>query len=60
MSIQTEIGTHTWCGKCETAQLVQKVKHYVEYNYDKPVVCLIGCKKCRDLKLEKLLQGKLI
>lgn len=38
MSIQTEIGTHTWCGKCETIQLVQKVKHYVDYSFDVPVV----------------------
>jgi len=55
MSIQTEKGTHTWCERCGTLQLVQKVKHYIDYNFNPSVVCLIGCKQCRDEKLEKLL-----
>ena len=60
MSIQTDIGTHTWCGKCETTQLVQKVKHYIDYSCKPEIICLVGCKECRDRKLEKLLQGKLV
>lgn len=60
MSIQTEKRTHTWCEKCDTLQLVQKVKHYVDHSSGKPIICLIGCKECRDKKLEKLLQDKLI
>ncbi len=56
MSIQTEGGTHTWCEKCGTLQLVQKVKHYIDYRFDPPVLCLVGCKVCRDIKIDNLLR----
>jgi len=55
MSIKTEKGTHTWCEKCGTIQLVQKVKHYIDYSHSPNIICLIGCVKCRDEKIKKIL-----
>jgi hypothetical protein len=57
MSIQTEKGTYTLCEKCDTIQLVQKVKHYIDYSCKPEIICLVGCKECRDRKLDIILKN---
>ena len=54
MGIQSGDGfTHTWCDKCKTIQKVRQVKHYIDS--DNITVCLIGCRYCRDSKIDYIL-----